>query len=86
MDELSPKDFNTYMAYDRIDPFGSKRDDISAAIICQTLAAVQGIKTNIDQFIPTFDEADVPKKKRKTADRMLMMMTARTKEVGGEIK
>lgn len=55
-------EFAEWMAYDRLEPFGPKRDDMRSAIIASILANVYRDKKRkpspftVEDFMPDFDE------------------------------
>lgn len=74
--EISSRDFALYQAYDRIDPFGMERADIAAALICDTLAKLQGVKkTKISDFMVHYEEPPKPKKNNTQIFAVLKMFT-----------
>lgn len=58
---MDSREFALYMAYDRIDPFSNERFDLGVGIICNTLAALQGNKTKISDFMPEYEKREVKK-------------------------
>jgi len=50
--------FNEWIAYDRVDPFGSWRDDIRAGVVASTIANVNRVKKTDpytpNDFVPEF--------------------------------
>lgn len=51
-------EFAYWQAYDILNPFGIKRDDLRNAMTCHTIATTAGFKATYDQFIPTFGDVD----------------------------
>ena len=71
--EVNSKEYAWWMAYDRIDPIGQERDDIRAALICETIAKAAGNKNcSIDDFILKFQ----PEPSLTRADRIQKVRAA----------
>lgn len=77
MDRLSYTEYNRWIAYSRIEPFGSPRDDFRFGQICSVAANLMNgsdKKTKAFEahdFIPTFDSIE-EEKRRKTIEAMNM--------------
>lgn len=59
---ISSQEFVEWQAYARLDPFGSERGDVQAAVVAQTVAnANRGPKTpayKLEDFVLKFDQPD----------------------------
>jgi len=73
--EISPEEFNSWLAYYQIEPFGEDRADIRSAIIACTFANTMGSKNSkMTDFMPKFEEQkdspEILKKKFEVFARM----------------
>ena len=57
-DDLTADDLLGYQAYYALEPFGSKADDVRAALVAHTSHASMGGKSPFKSFVPVWD---VPK-------------------------
>ena len=71
--EIDAREFATWMAYARVEPFGEERADLRAGIVAATIANAnrgKGIKAfEPADFMPTFES-----KRKQTADEMQSRM------------
>ena len=62
-ERMTSKEFVEWMAYERIDPFGSTREDIRSAIIAMTIHNKDRRRgqtpAKISDFIPTFSRPGI---------------------------
>ena len=83
--EINSREFAMYVAYYRVEPFGQERSDLSAAIICNTMSRLHGVKsTKISDFMPSY-ESKQAQAQTKTPAQMFNMFVQMTKRVGGKV-
>lgn len=54
-DDMTADDLQFYQAYQALEPFGSKADDLRTALIAHTTHASNGGKASFRQFVPVWD-------------------------------
>lgn len=73
---IDSQEFASWMAYDRIEPFGEYRADLRSAIIAYTLAESNRSKKakpfTVDDFMPKFDRTP----KEQSPDEMFSKLMA----------
>lgn len=70
-DEISPKEFSEWIAFNKICPIGRERFDYLAALVSYSIAASAGSKVELEDLIPDFDsEYNEPAKQKIRNDKM----------------
>jgi hypothetical protein len=60
-DKLSMTELNEWIAYYKINPFGTYRKDLNTAYICMSIYGAAGCKTaKISDFMPEFNHVEKP--------------------------
>ena len=77
--ELSKTDFSLYKAFNNIEPFEGRRFDTYVALICDTLARVNGYKrSEMEDFMIDWDVQEQKSGEKQTgqkqSDQELMMV------------
>jgi len=85
--ELSTREFDEWLAYYQIEPWGEERGDVRAGIIASTIA---NVNRNPKQrrkpyspkdFMPVYDK---PPKRQQSTEEMLRMAEMITAAMGGQ--
>ena len=71
--EMPASELTEWMAYERLDPFGSDREDLRAATVACTVANSQGGKTKPADFMPDWRPEEEKRQDRIAAMRKKMM-------------
>ncbi len=73
VDDMRSDEFNEWLAFYSVSPFGETRDDMRGAMLCSVVSNVMGAKTKPSDYMPDFFGDRAPASRLASANSLRAM-------------